>query len=116
MDIDFWGIRTKRTAAGIELDVQTESVFGIRSVNSRVTDQIAVRVGRAEDWNRRRMNVRELARDPVEFQEGSVGKVKQFVNVLADFSALRMRQYSDVCVSFGGRVVCKALRARPYES
>ena len=89
------------TAAGIELNVQAKSVISVLCIHSRGADQIAVRVGGAEDRNRGRVNVGELTRGLVKFQEGNAGTVKQFVDVLADFSTMRMGQYGDRCALSG---------------
>ena len=94
------GVATMR-APGFELNVQAEGVIGIRRVDSRSADQIAVRVGSAEDRNRRRVNVRESARARTEQQEMRVGiragEVLQGISVTARSSALRVGQYCDLC-------------------
>ena len=100
--IAIWVETRHVAAAGLELDVQAESVVGILRIHSRSADQIAVRVGGAEDRNRRRVNVCELTRRRVEIQEGNVGTVEQFVGILACFSTMRMGQYGDLRASSGG--------------
>ena len=69
--------------------------LGIRIDGRLFADQIAVRVGGPEDRRRGLVNVREPTRDRVEIQEGNEGTVKQFVNVFANLSAMRVGQYRD---------------------